>query len=130
MFYFRSVILSVHNNSLKKNLNFYSVQFLFQTHNVGFFSAFATQSLTIKKIYFYRNAGQMRWIDAASYADLPLGLQKSHFRFLDFAEFGLEGVVPTAVKKLFGKFFMTQITWCVFDNSTNFSVRNENPHAR
>jgi len=45
--------------------------------------------------------GQLRWIDAAKYSDLPLDLQKSHLRFLDFAEFGLEGVIPTAIKKAF-----------------------------
>ena len=50
------------------------------------------------------SSGQLRYISAGDkYFDLPLGLQKSHFRFLDFAEFGLEGLVPTGITKLFGK---------------------------
>jgi len=45
--------------------------------------------------------GQLRWIDAESYFHLPLDLQKSHYRLIDFAEFGIEGVVPTSIDKLF-----------------------------
>jgi len=53
--------------------------------------------------------GQLRWIDTdnylnipklGNYLNLPLDLQKSHFRFLDFAEFGIEGVIPMSIKKL------------------------------
>jgi len=45
--------------------------------------------------------GQIRWIDAKTYGDLPRDLQKSNLRFIDFVEFGLKGVIPTGLKKLF-----------------------------
>jgi len=52
--------------------------------------------------------GQLRYISAGdNYFDLPLDLQKSHIRLIDFAEFGLEGFVPTGIKKLFA--FLTKV---------------------
>jgi len=45
-------------------------------------------------------AGQLRFIGAKDYSDLPLDLQKSTIRFSDFIKFGLKGVIPTQIKDL------------------------------